>query len=304
MSTFPIGLNCIGQVQVSLEGWSVVFLLAFLFLVLVWWVIINNKKSGTEKIKNSELFQVPIIGFLNEVPTLRLDLNTLFSQSHGDNGLLAFRERIRHLRSHFITQNVDKKVIMITSSLPGEGKSFLLTSLGYSLYMAGKKVLLVDFNLRNNGVTGLFHAKPVLQAGLSAPMQFKDMITQTSVAGIDVIGCSVSHASPLELSSNEALQSLFSSARNEYDFILVEGANLTQFADCRELMPFTDTILCLVADGRILTMFDQLNFQYLSEFERKFAGVVLNKVGLQALELNKPFIQALKVRHSLFSWKL
>ena len=80
----------------------------------------------------------------------------------------SFGEEIKKVRTNLMFSNVndDLKVIMITSSIPGEGKSFISTNLAASFAQANEKVLLIDCDLRKGRLKKIFNIPPE-EKGLS-----------------------------------------------------------------------------------------------------------------------------------------
>jgi Mrp family chromosome partitioning ATPase len=253
-----------------------VLLLAIIVLLLRKVMIRANAKAEPENLP-----VVPVIGFLNDVLSAHVDLQALFSQQVSNPDLVLFIERIRQLRAYVLSEIKAKSVVLVLSPEKAEGKTFLLAALSYSLYLVDRKVLIIDLNLKNNAITSMFNAKPMLQAGFKSNFSLQDLVSASTVPSVDLLGTAITPFSPLEMLKGPTLKVLLEQAKASYDYVFIECAHLNHFADGKELAPFADKIMALVDGERKLTQQDCLTFEFLNQFETRFAGVVLNKVGLR-----------------------
>jgi polysaccharide biosynthesis transport protein len=193
-----------------------------------------------------------------------------------------FIESFRKLR--FELENSGKKIILLTSLKPGEGKSALLEALAYTFSMTKKKILLIDANFSNNDLTRKFSAKPTLESfSLSVQDNATDKIwgitTLTDIVNVDVIGCNEGNYTPAEvLPKNNLLFNLHKIGQH-YDFIFIEGAALDSHADSKELSKYADGIVIVFSAKNALGEIDKESIHFLeSGTSNKFLGAVLNNV--------------------------
>lgn len=195
-----------------------------------------------------KLTTVPIIGDIpltdagkNGTPTITVREN--------DNNIMA--ETFRSLRTNllFIMGDPDKKVILITSTISGEGKTFMASNLAVSLALLGKKVILVGLDIRKPGLNKIFHLsqkeKGITQY-LAAP-QSTDLHALIQPSGItsnlDLLLGGPIPPNPTELLARQSLEDTISTLRKGYDYIVLDTAPIGMVTDT--------LILSRVADASI-----------------------------------------------------
>ncbi len=192
-------------------------------------------------------------------------------------------ENIRTLRTNlqFTFVNDDIKVIMVTSSLPGEGKSFLSANLAVSFGLINTKVLVIDCDMRRGRqkkIFGLSEEKGLSNLLLDDVKNYKRYIQKTQVDNLDVLPSGIVPPNPSELLGSEKNIELFEKLKKDYDLIIL---------DCPPINAVTDTlVLSSLADEAVLvckykqTPMDMLVSakKALENTKIKFAGVVMNDV--------------------------
>ena len=166
-----------------------------------------------------------------------------------DNNIMA--ETFRSLRTNllFIMGDPDKKVILVTSTISGEGKTFMASNLAVSLALLGKKVILVGLDIRKPGLNKIFHLshkeKGITQY-LAAP-QSTDLHALIQPSGItsnlDLLLGGPIPPNPTELLARQSLEDTISTLRKEYDYIVLDTAPIGMVTDT--------LILSRVADASI-----------------------------------------------------
>lgn len=183
-----------------------------------------------------KLTTVPIIG---DIP-LAESPNESFSSivvRENDNDIMA--ETFRNLRTNllFIMGDPDKKVILVTSTISGEGKTFLASNLAVSLALLGKKVLLIGLDIRKPGLNKTFSI-PQKQKGitqfLSAP-QSTDLHALIQPSGtmpnLSLLPGGAIPPNPTELLARQALDDAIGILRREYDYIIMDTAPIGMVTD-------------------------------------------------------------------------
>ncbi len=218
-----------------------------------------------------------------------------FTESAGNSRELnQLNHDLRKIR--FEIENQQAVVLMITSTQKGQGKSFFVMALAHTLSLIQKRILIIDTNMRNNSLTKMLIARvsllhlmenyqhvKLLQKGESEtnqappPASPKVLITQTNNKWVDVIGNKTSALSPLELIPVGDFIKLLQYLREQYDYIILEGASLNDFSDSRELERFVDLIIPVFAADISLNDQDRESIDYLKTLQRKLGPAVLNK---------------------------
>lgn len=190
-------------------------------------------------------------------------------------------EDYRQLRANLQFLNVDEppKVIMISSAVPGEGKTTLVINLALALTDAGQRVTIVEADLRRPKVTRyLGMVSGVGLTNILAGNAELHEVTQQYQERLSVIAAGPHPPNPGELLASSHMASLLDKLRGENDFVLVDAPPLLPVADSTGLAPAMDGVLLSVRYGS--TRKDQVHQAALT-LERVAArtlGVVLNIV--------------------------
>jgi len=228
---------------------------------------------------------------INKIDLQKKQLKDYFevaNQTDRETSSNIFIENLRKLR--FELENCGKKVILITSLKPKEGKSTILESLAHTFSMSKKKILIIDSNFSDNSLTKSFGAKPTLETfSLSAQDNAIDKIwgvtTLTNISNTDIIGCNEGNYTPSEiLPKNNLLLNIHKVAQH-YDFIFIEGAALNSHADSKELSKFAEGIIAVFSSKDVIREIDKESIQFLKTGTgNKFIGAVLNIVNEEFLD--------------------
>ena len=165
----------------------------------------------------------------------------------------AYTEALRTLRTTLMQSASPPKVVLVTSSIPGEGKSMLSVNLAILYAQRGKRVLLVDGDLRTpilhtrlalsreNGLADLLTAEDLSTAGIH-PIR----VQVTSSTDLEVLSAGSESPYPTELLASDQMASLMERWRAEYDYIFIDGAPLLPVTDSAVLGRCVDYTLVVV----------------------------------------------------------
>ena len=190
-------------------------------------------------------------------------------------------EQYRTIRTNIEFMAVDREiqVILVTSATQGEGKSTTSSNLAVAYAQQGKKVLIIDTDMRRPTVHYTFRVANGL--GLSSLLtrqaELEKAILPTKVDSLSILTAGPIPPNPAELLSSKAMESLILKLRNEYDVIVLDAPPLLQVADSRITSKLTDGVVlvvgCTTSDRqRVLKAKEQLELA-----EAKILGVVLNR---------------------------
>lgn len=192
-------------------------------------------------------------------------------------------ESYKSLRTNLLFCGSDKKVIAITSCTPNEGKSSVTLNLAISMAEAGKKVLLIDADLRksvligrtrvNESVKGLAHY-------LSRQNILTDVICSTNVKGLHMIFAGPVPPNPAELLSSKLFHDMLVSVRKVYDYVLIDTPPLGNVIDGAVIAEECDGSVMVIESGVISYRFAQEVKGQLEKSNCPILGVVLNKVDI------------------------
>ena len=195
-------------------------------------------------------------------------------------------EQFRIIRSNlqYILNKVEKPVIMITSSFSAEGKSFITTNLGGVMALAGKKTVMLEFDIR----------KPKLFSGMK--LNSKVGITNYLVGkanmeelpiripGYDnlyAISCGPVPPNPSELLLDSRVEEMFVWLKENFDVILLDTAPVGMVSDAMTLGKFADTTLYVVRQGYTYKKQVSLIDEFYHENRLPRVSIIINDVKLK-----------------------
>ncbi len=202
-----------------------------------------------------------------------------------DKPLSVYAEAIRGVRTavHFSNVDTPPRVMMITSSLPGEGKTIFSMSFGRVMAKSGARVLLIDADMRRprvHSVLGLDKSKPDLARILSGEVQLEDAV-QRDASGMDVIIARAKTPNPHDLLASKQMERLLAVARERYDIVVVDTPPVIAVSDSAVVSKLVDTTVYLVRWTSTPREVVMQGIKRLTDYNVKVAGVVLNQVNLE-----------------------
>lgn len=195
-------------------------------------------------------------------------------------------ESIRNLRTNLQFSSVDDdlKTILVTSTLPSEGKSFVSANLAISFAQAGKKVLLVDCDLRKGRQHRIFHISN--KKGLSNLLvgdsgKMNDYIKPTSVENLYVVTRGVCPPNPTELLNSKKNAAFVNKMSEWYDVVIFDGVPCNGLSDSLIISSLVDRVV-IVASENYTPKSDLLNTRKSIENSHgMIAGLVINNINMK-----------------------
>lgn len=235
---------------------KLIYLAVFLGSLVLGVAIIYLKEMLTRTVQQrSDIEKYTAIPFLGEVNYDRS--KSSFVISEGKRSFIA--EQFRQLRTSLGYMGVDEshKRILITSSISGEGKSFIANNLGISLGLMGKKTVLLELDLRKPKLSEQFHISR--QSGLSnyliGKLDAEEMIKQTSFENVYLIPAGPIPPNPSELISNGRLAELLLYLEKTFDCIIIDTAPINPVTDAYIISKMTDVTLFVIRHDYTPNMF-------------------------------------------------
>jgi capsular exopolysaccharide synthesis family protein len=224
-----------------------IYLGAFLIALVLGFAIIYIKDILTRTVQDrSEIEKYTSMPVLGEVVYDRSKSPIVIAE--GRRSFIA--EQFRQLRTslNYMGVNESHKKIMLTSSITGEGKSFIAMNLGVSLSLMNKKVVLIELDLRKPKLSDQFNVSR--HNGLSTYLIDKadkdEIIKPTGINNLFLIPSGPIPPNPSELISNERLQELLIYLDTQFDYILIDTAPVNPVTDAYILSPLCDVTLYVV----------------------------------------------------------
>ena len=238
------------------------------------------------KIENAEdvqkLTSVPLIA---ELPHCQKPAHGAIVVRENHNDIM--EETFRGLRTNLLFMlEKDEKVILVSSTQPGEGKSFVAGNLAVSLALLGKKTLIVGMDIRKPGLNRVFnisHREHGITNYLSDP-EHTDLFALVQPSGIhtnlDILPGGAVPPNPTELVARPVLDHAIAQLKERYDYIILDTAPIGIVTDSAIVSRVAD--LCLYVCRAEVT--PKVAFQYINELktEKKFAklATVLNDIDM------------------------
>ncbi len=175
-------------------------------------------------------------------------------------------ESFRGLRTNlkYILREPDKKVITITSTVSGEGKTFIAANLALIIALTGKKVLLVGLDLRKPKLNGIFGISQ--QNGMSTYLigkdEFDSIVFQTKFDNLFISPSGPIPPNPAELIGISRMDEYINEAKKRFDYIVIDTPPLAVVTDTLVISRFTDALLLIVrfnySDKEVLNLVENL----------------------------------------------
>jgi exopolysaccharide transport family protein len=234
-------------------------------------------------------FGYPVVGL---IPAAKAD-NPRRRIEHGslvhdmvDAPRSLFSEAVHSIRIGLKLSNPDRapKVILITSSIPGEGKSATAALLAASSAASGQRTVLVDCDLRRQSISEAFaeNQRGVAEI-LRGSAHIADVTIKDQATGSHIIPAGSALGNPADLLTSERMHDFIAQLRDDYDYVVLDASPLLPVVDALALANMADKILMIVEWNR--TSRDNIAdaLKMLRPEAHRVAGIVLNKVEFKQL---------------------
>lgn len=192
-----------------------------------------------------------------------------------------YEEAIKTLRTNIQFSGRDIKTIMFTSCFPNEGKSDTLIQLAKEIGKAGKKVLLIDADIRKSSFIRRYHVRQAvkgLSQYLSGQVEQLGIYYSTNFENMDMIFAGPMAPNPSELLEERAFDELLATARQVYDYVLIDTPPILEITDASIVARKSDGAVLVIESGRVKYRDAQKAQEQLKKSGCSILGAVLNKV--------------------------
>ena len=192
-------------------------------------------------------------------------------------------ESIKTLRTNLQFSSVDSelKTILVTSSIPGEGKSFISANLAISFTQTDKKVLIVDCDMRKGRQHRIFklsNTKGLSNLLIDDMTNYKDYINKTSIKNLYVITRGTVPPNPSELLNSNKNSELIKILKNKFDIVIFDGVPCNGLPDSIIMSKLVDKVLIVSSESVTPRSVLESTKKQLKNVEAPVAGDVLNNV--------------------------
>ncbi|MCJ8010470.1 CpsD/CapB family tyrosine-protein kinase [Paenibacillus sp. KQZ6P-2] len=189
-------------------------------------------------------------------------------------------EGYRNLRTNiqFSGWNQKLQVLVVTSTQAGEGKTTTISNLAVAYAHEGKKVLLIDGDLRHPSLQGIFNVpnRVGLSNILANQCSYGEIIHQTTVENLSLITAGPVPPNPTELLSSDKLREIIEVWKEEFDVILIDTSPVMAVADGLIVASISDGVILVVQAGKVKREFIKKTKEKLELAKANILGVVLN----------------------------
>ena len=189
------------------------------------------------------------------------------------------------LRTNIQLSGNNLQVISITSVKPGEGKSTTSTNIAWAFARAGYKTLLVDADIRNSVMSGVFKSREKitgLTEFLSGTTDLSHGLCDTNVENLFVVQAGSISPNPTALLQSENFSTMIDTLRKYFDYIIVDTAPIGIVIDAAIITQKCDASVLVTAVGEVNRKDVQKAKGQLEQTNKPFLGVVLNKFNISA----------------------
>lgn len=241
--------------------------------IIIFLSFIFNKKIKEEDIKR--LTDMSVVG---NIPHCKEDIKRIVFNNPNSSVSEAFR--LLRSRIPFFTKETVSPVILITSSIPDEGKTFISVNLASIYSLLGKKTIIVGFDLRKPKIHEDFDL--INESGISTWLigkdRLDDIIQKTSFENLDIITSGPIPPNPSELIAMEKTNLLFKELKERYDYIIVDSAPIALVSDTFHLASMVDTCILVVRPGKTLRDMLEVTLKEISNSRFKNVCMVINDI--------------------------
>jgi capsular exopolysaccharide synthesis family protein len=269
----PPKTDASSMIRLALTGMASLVGFCIPFVGVVVWDMQYSRINGTSDI--ADQLGLPVIGSVPKIPRKILHEQGSAGKNH-QLWQLRLTESVDGISARLLRQaeTEQRRVVMVTSAVNGEGKTTLAAQLAMSLARAGRRTLLVDFDLRNPTFDEVFGLpkSPGLSEILRNECDLANCIHASGMENLSVLTAGCWDRFALAALANNCVASMFKELRDEYEFVIVDTSPILPITDARFVSQYVDSVVLSV-------------FRDISESSRiRAACEILEAFGVQSVE--------------------
>jgi len=253
--------------------------------------VMDKTLKSTEDVER--FLHIPLLGVIPRVPhneytelaAKHRNFIDIFSFLNPQSSLAECCRTVRTNLS-FISPGKPLKRILVTSASPREGKTTIVSNLGITIAKTGKKVLLLDSDIRRPRIHKAFdiHNEYGLSNVIMGTMTIDEAIRQTPVENLDILTCGAIPPNPAELLGSEEFKAIINSLDERYDWIFFDSPPVIAVTDSSILSGLVDGVILVVKHGKTLREVAIRAKKQMSDIKANLLGAILNDLDLDNRE--------------------
>ena len=205
------------------------------------------------------------------------------------DGRSPLAESYRHLRTSVLLSTAGRtpKSLLITSTLPGEGKTTTAVNTAYSLCQTGASVVIIDADMRRPrlqsifGMRGQLGLSSILSSDVSEP-EMLAMVCKDETTGLQVLTAGPIPPNPAELLGSDQMRRLVVTLQRHFNHVVIDSPPVSSFTDGVLISTMVDGVLLVVHGGKTSRHVVKRSRQLLQDVGAKIFGVVLNNTEIES----------------------
>lgn len=247
---------------------------------------LNNTLNSTGSVE--QRLGVPALGVLQLIKGITSKKGFISELAFFNDSQSAFSEAVRTIRTSVLMTALDEahKVIVITSSVPEEGKTTVSYNLACALGQV-KKVLLIDADMRRPKIAkliGLDGKAPGLADLVAGQVQLSQCVFEHKKAGIHILPAGTVPPNPLELISSKRFDEVVTRLREAFDIVIFDSAPLQLVSDSLVLSQYASAVIYVVKADSTPYQVARNGLRRLKRLGAPVMGVVLNQLDIEKAE--------------------
>jgi capsular exopolysaccharide synthesis family protein len=247
---------------------------------------LSNTVNSTSDVENR--LGMPVLGVLQKIKGFARKKGFISELAFFNDSQSTFAEAVRTVRTSVLMSALDDphKIVVVTSSVPEEGKTTLSFNLACALGQV-KKVLLVDGDLRRPKIgklVGRDRKQPGLADLVAGQAQVSQCVFFEERSGIHILPSGTVPPNPLELLSSKRFADVISKLKEAFDVVIIDSAPLQLVSDAQVLSQFATSVIYVVKADATPYQVAQNGIKKLRRVSAPLLGVVLNQLDLEKAE--------------------
>lgn len=205
--------------------------------------------------------------------------------THNNRSVVAEQFRIIRSNLQYVLHHINKPVILVTSSFSGEGKSFISTNIGSVMALAGKRTIILEFDIRKPKILSQLNIPkhPGLTNFLLGKTDIESLpVAVEAVQNLYVLPCGPVPPNPSELLLDPRINELFDWLKQNFDAVIVDTAPVGMVSDAMTLSKYADATLYIVRQGHTYKKQIGMIDEFHSQGKLPKISIILNDIKVKS----------------------